>query len=61
MRNKYMDPNTFGEAFKEGIFSGFVDVFKLLFLTSPTCYIVYGIIIFSILLIILRKIIRRKH
>ena len=56
-----MDPNTFGEAFKEGIFSGFVDVFKLLFLTSPTCYIVYGIIIFSILLIILRKIIRRKH
>ena len=54
-----MNSEQFGNAVNDGIFSGLYEAFKLLFLTPPTCYIVFGIIgiiiVSKILEIIIKK------
>lgn len=55
-----MDANTFGEAFNKGIFTGLYKAFEIMFLTPPTCYIMFGMIIFAIGLKILEIIIKKN-
>ena len=58
---KIMSPEQFGNLINEGLFSGLYKAFELLFLTPPTCYIVYGMIVFTVALKILEKIIKKNR
>ena len=58
---KIMSPEQLGNLINEGLFSGLYKAFELLFLTPPTCYIVYGMIVFTVALKILEKIIKKNR
>ena len=58
---KIMSSEQFGNIINEGLFSGLYKAFELLFLTPPTCYIVYGMIVFTVALKILEKIIKKNR